>query len=144
LVRDPTNSNNDLCQLGLNSTDQAALTSLITSFSTTMATQLFGTSSRRKRTTTVTANYTCSKLKQMGKGVIALAATQLAQIKQSEFVSCITSLGTITKWSTSQLSTLATLALTVKKIFIFNFMNTLIFPLIFRIMDRRLIWLQCH
>jgi len=111
LLRDPTNSNNDLCQLGLNSTDQAALTSLITSFSTSLATQLFGTSSRRKRATTVTANYTCSKLKQMGKGVIALSTSQLAQIKQSEFVSCITSLGTITKWSTSQLSTLATLAL---------------------------------
>jgi len=121
LVRDPTNSNNDLCQLGLNSTDQAALTSLITSFSTTMATQLFGTSSRRKRTTTVTANYTCSKLKQMGKGVIALAATQLSQIKQSEFVSCITSLGAITKWSTTQLSTLATLAFNVKNLFFLNF-----------------------
>jgi hypothetical protein len=122
LVRDPTHEENDLCQLGLNSTDKAALTKLISSYKTTMATYIFSHShSRKKRSTTVittvtTANYTCAKLKQMGKGVIALNSTQLSSIKLSEFESCITSLGTIKKWSTSQLTAMATLALQVKKI----------------------------
>ena len=123
LVRDPTNSANDLCQLGLNSTDTDALTSLISSYTSSMATAIFGSSSRRKRTATSTANYTCAKLKQMGKGVIALNSTQLANIKLSEFISCISTLGAITKWSTNQLSSLATLALQVKNLLFFNLLN---------------------
>ncbi len=117
LVRDQNNSANDLCQLGLNSTDKEALSSLISSYSSAMATAIFGSSS--KRTASVTANYTCSKLKQMGKGVVALNSTQLANIKLSEFISCISTLGAITKWSTNQLSSLSTLALQVKNLLFF-------------------------
>jgi len=128
MVRDPHDSENDLCQLALTSTDKADLTHLIELYEEEMLTHVFDTSSRRKRraaaaatatpttshsTTTATANYTCTKLKQLGEGVIALSSTQLAKIKQSEFVSCITSLGLHKHWSTTQLSALATLAIGV-------------------------------
>jgi hypothetical protein len=75
-----------------------------------MVIQIFGTNSRRKRSN---PSYTCSKLKQVGKGVIALNATQLGGIPSSEFDICILSLGTITNWSPNQLSALSNLAFKV-------------------------------
>ena len=76
-----------------------------------MVSQIFGTNSRRKRA--ANSNITCSKLKQVGKGVIALSAAQLGDIPSSEFDICILSLGTITNWSPVQLSALSNLALQV-------------------------------
>jgi hypothetical protein len=80
-----------------------------------MIIQVFGSNSRRKKRSNPdpNSNYTCSKLKQVGKGVIALSAAQLAAIPLSEFVDCTLSLGTIKKWSTKQLSSLSNLALQV-------------------------------
>jgi hypothetical protein len=75
-----------------------------------MVSQIFGTNSRRKRSN---PSYTCSKLKQVGKGVIALSAAQLGDIPSSEFDICILSLGTITNWSPNQLSALSNLAFQV-------------------------------
>ena len=76
-----------------------------------MIIQVFGSNSRRKKRSN--PDYTCSKLKQVGKGVIALSATQLAAIPLPEFLDCILSLGTITNWSPNQLSSLSNLALQV-------------------------------
>ena len=76
-----------------------------------MVSQIFGTNSRRKRA--ANSNITCSKLKQVGKGVIALSAAQLGDIPSSEFDICILSLGTITNWSPNQLSALSNLAFQV-------------------------------
>ena len=100
-----------MCQIGLNSTDQDPITNLISSYTNKMIIQVFGSNSRRKKRSN--PDYTCSKLKQVGKGVIALSAAQLAAIPLSEFVDCTLSLGTIKKWSTKQLSSLSNLALQV-------------------------------
>jgi hypothetical protein len=104
-----------LCQIGLNSTDQDPITNLISSYTNKMIIQVFGSNSRRKKrsNTDSNSNYTCSKLKQVGKGVIALSATQLAAIPLPEFVDCILSLGTITNWSPNQLSSLSNLVLVI-------------------------------
>jgi hypothetical protein len=83
----------------------------------TMVTKIFGSSGRRRRRRRETPNvvdYSCSKLKQIGKGVISLKASQLDQISQTEFAKCITTLGAITKWSPDQLSSLANLAIQVE------------------------------
>ncbi len=116
LIRDPnsTNSTYNLCQIGLNDTDKNALEILIKSYMDTMVTKIFGSSRRRRQTPNVVVDYSCSKLKQIGKGVISLKANQLAQINQTEFAKCITTLGTITNWSPDQLSSLASLAIQVK------------------------------
>ena len=100
-----------LCQIGLNSTDQDPIKNLISLYMNKMVSQIFGTNSRRKRA--ANSNITCSKLKQIGKGVIAFSASQLADIPLSEFGDCTLSLGTIKKWSTKQLSSLSNLALQV-------------------------------
>jgi hypothetical protein len=86
-----------------------------------MIDQIFGSNLRRKKR--ANPSYTCSKLEQVGKGVIALDETKLANIPSSEFGYCTLLLGAITKWSSNQLSSLANLALQViifgilKKIF---------------------------
>jgi hypothetical protein len=99
-----------LCQIGLNSTDQDPITNLISSYTKKLIFEVFSSNSRRKRSN---PRYTCSKLKQIGKGVIAFSASQLADIPLSEFGDCTLSLGTIKKWSTKQLSSLSNLALQV-------------------------------
>ena len=77
-----------------------------------MVSQIFSSNSRSKRSDS-SYNYNCSKLKQVGTGVISLSSSQLANIPLSEFVDCILSLGTILNWSPSQLSSLANLVLQV-------------------------------
>ena len=76
-----------------------------------MVIQIFGSNSKSKRA--ADSKITCSKLKQIGKGVIALSAAQLTNIPLSEFGDCILSLSTITNWSPVQLSSLSNLALQV-------------------------------
>ena len=76
-----------------------------------MVIQIFGSNSKSKRA--ADSKITCSKLKQIGKGVIALNETQLPDLPLSEFVDCIISLGTISDWSIDQLSALSNLALQV-------------------------------
>ncbi len=129
-----------MCQLGLSTADQDALTSLISSYSSAMATAVFGASSRRKRAAAVTPSYTCAKLTQLGKGATALSATQLSSINSTEFAKCITTLGAITKWSAGQLSALATLALKVKNSFNFHYYLIIVITYFInlRIMDQRL------
>ena len=97
-----------MCHIGLNSTDINSLNQLIDSLATQLVNQIFPQSKKR-----AAVNYTCDKLKQLGKGVTAMNTTQLALISTAEFKKCITTLGAITSWSTSQLSTLASLAITV-------------------------------
>jgi hypothetical protein len=123
-VRDPstTNSTYQLCQIGLNSTDQDPIKNLISLFMNKMVIQIFGSNSRRKRA--ADSNITCSKLKQVGSGVTALNETQLADIPLKEFGDCILSLGTVSKWSSDQLSALSNLVfqvfnLIIKIIFIY-------------------------
>ncbi len=98
-----------MCQLALNSTDTSTLESLLSSLSTQLVNQIFPQSKKR-----ITVNYTCDKLKQLGKGVTALNSTQLGLITTIEFRKCQSTLGAITSWTTSQLSTLASLATKVK------------------------------
>jgi hypothetical protein len=49
----------------------------------------------------------------MDSGISSLTTTQLATISTGQFYSCQSTIGSLTTWSSSQLSTLASTALSV-------------------------------
>lgn len=108
-ARDPTLSTNNLCQVGLNSTDTETITALLDVYKNALINQVFGSSAKR----TAVNNYTCDKLKQVGKGVTGLSVTQLGLINQTEYNKCESVFGAITTWSTAQLGVFASRAKTV-------------------------------
>lgn len=111
-ARSPTSSTNQLCQFGL--TNTATYTSLINTYASVMVTNYLA-QSRRKRA----ASMTCSTLSSLGSPAIAaLTSDQLLSV--SDFGNCVTLLGySANGWSSSQLTSLVSLAKTV----IFSFLN---------------------
>jgi len=101
-ARDPSLSSNDLCQLGLEQTDLDTYTSLLNTFQQALIGQFFPNQKRA-----ASSNYTCDNLKKIGKGLVGLSSTQIANINANEFGKCESSLGSITTWSSDKLVALA-------------------------------------
>jgi hypothetical protein len=114
-------SANQLCQVGLSSTDTAGYTSLLNSYGSTFVSQYISAvssatttvASGRKKRQSSSYTFTCSDLTTMDSGISSLTTTQLATISTSQFYSCQSTIGSLTTWSSSQLSTLASTALSV-------------------------------
>lgn len=109
-ARDPTLSTNDLCQVGLNSTDTDTITALLDIYKNTLVNKVFGASDKRAA---AASNYTCVKLKQVGKGAVGLSVAKLGLINQTEYDKCESVFGSFSTWSTDQLAVFAAKAYTV-------------------------------
>ena len=122
---DPTVAANQLCQAGLSSADTSAFTGFVNSFGSTLITQYVSAqqsattaASGRKKRQSSSYSFTCSDLTTLGDGMTSLTTTQLATISTTEFYSCQSSIGSITSWSSSQISVLASIALSVILIYL--------------------------
>jgi len=132
---DPTVSDNQLCQAGLNGPDTSGFTNLVSSFGAILLTQHTSSvqsaattaASGRKKRQSSSYSYTCSDLTALGLGMTALTTTQLATISTTEFYSCQSLIGSQGSWSSSQLSVLASTALSVIFLIVCNNNNNRIF-----------------
>ena len=122
-ARSPLITTNQLCQVGL--TNTGTYTNLINSYGSIFVNQYI-TSVQSISTTTLVSgrkkrqsssySFTCSDLTTMGSGISSLTAGQLLTISTSEFSLCQTLLGLASNsWSSSQLSALASTAISVSK-----------------------------
>lgn len=122
-ARSPLITTNQLCQVGLtntgtytyliNSYGSIFVNQYITSVQTISTTTLV---SGRKKRQSSSYSFTCSDLTTMGSGISSLTAAQLLTISTSEFSLCQTLLGLASNsWSSSQLSELASTAISVSK-----------------------------
>ena len=112
-ARDPTDSSIKSCQIGLSNTD--TFTSYISQYGSVFVAKYIASlsGSRKKRATTT--SLTCSQLTDLSSSLNSLSTTQLGAISLSDFYSCQTLLGlSSNSWSSSQLTTLAALAKSVK------------------------------
>ena len=123
---DPTVAANQLCQAGLSSADTSAFTGFVNSFGSTLITQYVSAqqsattaASGRKKRQSSSYSFTCTDLITMGSGITSLTTTQLATISTADFYTCQSTIGSTTGWSSSQLSTLTSTAISVILIYSF-------------------------
>jgi hypothetical protein len=130
---DPNNPSNDLCQLGLNTTETSSFSNLLNtllakysaSFTEPSKPILKSVNNRSKLMATVSSAITCNVLNKMGAGMVALNVSQLLSISSSDFYNCRAVLGSSNNlWSASQLTALASNTKSVYHLFFcFNFRN---------------------
>ena len=107
---DPTDSNVQKCQIGL--TNTTVFKTKIESYKSISINQyVLSISGKKKRSISSLA---CSDLINIGTQVTSLTTTQLNMISVTDFYDCQTFLGSMTSWSSSQLTVLASLAKSVK------------------------------
>ncbi len=106
VARDPTDTDIQLCRLGLPSDDTNSRMSTIES--TFVNAYIASLSSRRRRR--AVAALTCADINNMAGSLNSIPATTLGTMITSEFTSCMSVLGSASNnWGTSQLATLSTL-----------------------------------
>jgi hypothetical protein len=122
-ARSPSVTANQLCQVGLTNTGN--YTNLINSYGSIFVSQYISSvqsaaaptttfASGRKKRQSSSYSFTCSDLTTMGSGISSLTAAQLSTISTNQFSLCQTLLGLASNsWSSSQLSALASIALSV-------------------------------
>ena len=122
----PSLSANQLCQVGLSSTDTSGYTNLLNSFGSIFVSQYVASvssatttaASGRKKRQSSSYSFTCTDLTAMGSGITSLTTTQLATISTADFYTCQSTIGSTTGWSSTQLSTLASTAISVILIYL--------------------------
>ena len=105
-ARDPTDSDIQLCRLGMSSADTDSRLSTIGS---TFVNAYIASITGRRRRRAVSA-LTCADVNNMVGSLNSIPASTLRTMITSEFTSCMSILGSESRnWDASQLSTLATL-----------------------------------